>query len=980
MPPPAKRRRLTACQEGDIEKANAELQKKRSRSEKKLKSNFEAIFEKYSRDFTGIGDVIDFENDTVIVNNGHVENMVDEKDPGRTYEESEVDADDDGGDDEEESEDKEQGNDGEEGDEGEEEEDPDSRQAERVIPDSQDIESSDDDPLGILEDVFSNTASRICQRGKMSLPPNMNNGRKRSKPNGFRPSIASMVKQNQTGVEEAWRYPLLPADMNVQRASPSPAPSVYGDSDSPRPASPPGVSIWALPKGSSKALESSPSHPPHGMPSKSSKPPHTPWTQDERQLLYRLKTSNEPWIEIQRKIPNRTLGALHVQWYALRERLDQEPTRSDNPPSQASSYQSVKKVRGRPRTQAENVSDQPIQNAPSDGLAAPSYPGSNIAELEANVVSLSEKCSGMNEVSPSHDLEPQSFPPDTVVPDSQDVIEAQRLPDKEYVLQIDAEGFSSCQAPEGENHSALAQDSTQLGTFSCPVLLVSSPENSPDETVNPPQLHPVDGTCRLKRNKYGDILPKARPPPPASANYIAQDDHDLDSLQEPSQDRLPVSASIEPIPAPPLTAPGAEDLSRRSTIRDQAQDVANGPESKRATTVALSDEHPRSQCSIDKGRVNGTKSVFEQLTTSLTQTNGMLSRVDNSKTTSLQPDSSEGQVNISGTRNTPTQNRDLGMDHTVSCDLNFSRNINQPSEGSEDPSEARRLPAAARDILPGGPPPANPTAADNVGRPRFISQRFDRVEIPIARSSHSAIPLRESAIPPAIPPKEPPKSIVSLPRELGTIAISPARDVTAVPVTPPRELLPAQEESLRKIKPFSLILPIDSNSTTRSPECSKSSYLQSLDLKYRLSLDPIPSNVVSPSLRTTLVEQPATEGIRSPQPPMNPVSVRVEEQESMKSSSPLGARIRIDSSPSENTPDLGQISDPVGDADELSIQTLGPLTLRGNRRLASSGNKQRVAPRLAVADDDSSDDELSTPIKTPARVLMKPSRAFWVSE
>lgn len=59
-----------------------ELQRKRARVDFKLKSTFEAIFEKYGRDFEGIGDEIDMRTGEVVVNNGHLLEMRHEMDAG----------------------------------------------------------------------------------------------------------------------------------------------------------------------------------------------------------------------------------------------------------------------------------------------------------------------------------------------------------------------------------------------------------------------------------------------------------------------------------------------------------------------------------------------------------------------------------------------------------------------------------------------------------------------------------------------------------------------------------------------------------------------------------------------------------------------------------------------------------------------------------------------------------------------------------
>ena len=59
-----------------------ELQRKRARVDFKLKSTFEAIFEKYGKDFEGIGDEIDMRTGEILVNNGHILEMRHEMDAG----------------------------------------------------------------------------------------------------------------------------------------------------------------------------------------------------------------------------------------------------------------------------------------------------------------------------------------------------------------------------------------------------------------------------------------------------------------------------------------------------------------------------------------------------------------------------------------------------------------------------------------------------------------------------------------------------------------------------------------------------------------------------------------------------------------------------------------------------------------------------------------------------------------------------------
>ncbi|KAI1001429.1 hypothetical protein K3495_g6771 [Podosphaera aphanis] len=60
----------------------SDLAQKRAHLDQKLKATFESIFEKYGRDFEGIGDEIDIATGEIVVNNGHVLQMQDERDAG----------------------------------------------------------------------------------------------------------------------------------------------------------------------------------------------------------------------------------------------------------------------------------------------------------------------------------------------------------------------------------------------------------------------------------------------------------------------------------------------------------------------------------------------------------------------------------------------------------------------------------------------------------------------------------------------------------------------------------------------------------------------------------------------------------------------------------------------------------------------------------------------------------------------------------
>ncbi|CAJ2500268.1 Uu.00g031210.m01.CDS01 [Anthostomella pinea] len=59
------------------------LDKGRAKAATRLKSRFEDIFEKYGKDFTGVADEIDFHTGEVVINNGHLQSLEDEKDRER---------------------------------------------------------------------------------------------------------------------------------------------------------------------------------------------------------------------------------------------------------------------------------------------------------------------------------------------------------------------------------------------------------------------------------------------------------------------------------------------------------------------------------------------------------------------------------------------------------------------------------------------------------------------------------------------------------------------------------------------------------------------------------------------------------------------------------------------------------------------------------------------------------------------------------
>lgn len=77
MSPPYKRRHIPRNDDPD-----AEFHERRARNDLRLKSIFESIFEKYSRDFSGIADEINLQTGEIVVDRGHVNGMRDETDPG----------------------------------------------------------------------------------------------------------------------------------------------------------------------------------------------------------------------------------------------------------------------------------------------------------------------------------------------------------------------------------------------------------------------------------------------------------------------------------------------------------------------------------------------------------------------------------------------------------------------------------------------------------------------------------------------------------------------------------------------------------------------------------------------------------------------------------------------------------------------------------------------------------------------------------
>lgn len=86
-----KRPRLSIFADGQTDtRLDDDLGVLRYKNDYLLKSRFESIFEKYSHDFSGVGDEIDIVKGKVVVNNGHLESMEDETDIGDAPQEDET--------------------------------------------------------------------------------------------------------------------------------------------------------------------------------------------------------------------------------------------------------------------------------------------------------------------------------------------------------------------------------------------------------------------------------------------------------------------------------------------------------------------------------------------------------------------------------------------------------------------------------------------------------------------------------------------------------------------------------------------------------------------------------------------------------------------------------------------------------------------------------------------------------------------------
>ncbi|KAL8714791.1 MAG: hypothetical protein Q9220_001304 [cf. Caloplaca sp. 1 TL-2023] len=394
MEPPRKRRRKAARD------SDAELDEQRARCDRKLKSTFESIFAKYEKDFDGIGDEIDLVTGKIVVNNGHVENMHNEMDPG----EDTISGDD---------EDVISIND--EIEEG----------AIRIIPDSQDFDTSDeDDPLGMLEDVITSTASRLKQGNALRLSQNRNEAF-----NGNRTGMGTAVSSSRwhresRAVEEAWRVPPLPTDFEKKPALPSPSPSDTDNSDSSKSASLPGASIWALPKHRRRRQDRSSEANLLRQEKNFTASPRSSgkvqiWTENEKNLLRQLRTSTDKtFVELQSSFPNRSASALNQQWYKQSHESTEIPGSDGKNSTDLAGVPILKVTESRMETDRDTISNHTL---PLEAMHVPASPLDleNSETLQIGVIH-SPTASGSTPINAGeHPATENRLASGTVVPDSQ---------------------------------------------------------------------------------------------------------------------------------------------------------------------------------------------------------------------------------------------------------------------------------------------------------------------------------------------------------------------------------------------------------------------------------------------------------------------------------------------------------------------------------------------------------------------------------
>ncbi|KAL8754565.1 MAG: hypothetical protein Q9199_004261 [Rusavskia elegans] len=860
MPPPAKRRRLF-----DTGDPDAELHERRARNHKKLKSRFESIFEKYSKDFSGIGDIIDFEKDKIVVDNGHLWDMKNEKDPGYKHSSQLED------------------------DNQSSQKTSETPRPERVIPDSQDYESDDNDPLGILEDVLATNIQRVRKSVESSLSGCRNDYLSRDNASIHTGALSPL---NDRWVEPAWRVPLLPADVNVQKALPSPSPSVEDESNSSRSASPEGVSIWALPKRKRKRqANASGNLLSHTIHSVSSNPSLTArWTPEERQLLRQLKSAGLTWVEIGKHLPNRTPGAIQVFWSSLHKKSKESPLQSGSVPSDGPLSQSLGDI-GNGNDVLTNRSNRPLQAEELDTPAAPNLTRHD-ADLEDDLASLLVSES-QPDGSSTHPPKETVFCSDTVIPDSQGSLVTPQVLEQSPDPQADA---LTCHPglERGRNDYFLTEKSSN-GTVAGPPLPGLSSHTSPNATNQDPKVYTCDHRLQYLQTLCDKVqpAPEAYPPSPAMSDSHFMQNDDLRRSKE-----WNINASSE-------NSSNKADSSMDHLVKDVdglscSANESSGPldDSVGRLTTHLRTIEPRK---LSDSRADVANAMLVQATIG---------------------DSGNEQI-VHGTEGRPVL------------------------------SEVSLVPSEAPDLLPNLLADASKPRTEAASTP----QNFVRIEIPLLSDT------------------VPEKQVLSdsVPKECFNGRVINQHVRHAGYVTPPRALLPAQEESLRKIKPFSLILPIEGSPTGHEHLQRKSSYLQSLDQKYRLGQGETPADDVSPR-----IGKPQGKGSDQLGHSMSSTAAVGTENLEVSGSDSFAVHGPETDTPPERAILQRPMSDVEDDEDDLQLlhQPAIALNFQSKKRQSHSACKQQLAFRPKIGSDDISDDELSTPSKTTRdRVEMTPVQA-----
>ncbi|KAL8703645.1 MAG: hypothetical protein Q9201_003183 [Fulgogasparrea decipioides] len=922
MERPSKRRRLFTSGNPD-----AELHERRTRNDMKLKSIFESIFEKYGKDFSDVGDEIDLKTGEIVRNNGHLENMIDEKDPGDECDHSSA---------------KFEHRSGE-------------RQCRSAIPDSQGYESSDDDPLGTWEDEISTTASRLKQSGAVSLSQNTKRKSFQREPMVLAVSpvrkqhatLSSTLKRhavsgtdNDTSVEEAWRVPALPEDFNPKPALPSPDPSNQEDSNSSRSTSPPGVSLWALPRtrgssnsGSNRKEEVLRTPDPiwtkeedgllkhfkssttwkysdfrHHFPGRTIKSlqrrwkilgqnvhsafanTHSNmWTPREDQLLRQLKSSTtKTYPEIQQELPGRSVAAIALHWHRLRYSTAQSPSGCGSPSSDSSGLPNPS------RLEEYACSQQPsfLENAQpkhSDALIQPYRP--NYAEAEtAELLASSDTGEPYDIGHPSPRRKQKNFPPGTIIADSQGVVETQDLVD-----------------PSLEPRRHLPQ-------------AAFNPDDGENRVVNANPSH----------EEFSD---QPRP------------------LEQPALDPLPLRSGEQYLPrVTNLTAAGEAHSSEqpgRPMAGPEEEYVPDDFELPRMS--APQGEYSPSTDTPSADLISGTRRLAERLLADVLGVSELTYPKERWDNPALPTKGSEGSTDASLLGRTGTQDRSRMIDVPTTPPtgetLVEKRDIRQgylnPNGISEKPSNAVSSPievnASHREVF-ACPMGATIKHFTEPTRPaRASAQVFKQIEI--SRPSYG------SPVTPIITPRTP-------------------------------------ELCSERIKPFELLLPTsDGLLTEKRKHLTGKAQENTSVVQHQQQPRHVQKDVI---VRDTSTEQLATESPGAPKALTDPSKGRAEVPVMPKGNTSAGPGREPDLSSKAGHKRKRSLTPIAGDDEDdlqLSLEPAIAAPFRNNRCQPGTGSVYRLAFRSRIEDNDISDDELSTATKVvQAQAEMTPVRPLMVAE